>query len=302
MRISFDVSELSLFPLCPSTNSFSSADWIDLSTSDPTNTLYSSRIVSSLRRYGPSQPSLYRTVLSYLTTTSSLLSHHQPDILSILDDIDEHKIMPPIEVVEILSKNGTASIGLVREFLKKQLLAEKQEIDSVGSFSPVSGLYAILIHRKPIQDQALINSYRTESSKKLKEIQELSDPNVPRIFQVTRCSACGGQLDLPGVHFMCRHSYHQRYALLFSLPSVSSFHAELPADQVSSVRYRCLGENESQCPNCARTHGVVREIRKNNEQLAGRHDLFRQEVKESDDSFATVASAFGRGWMGMASA
>ncbi|GAA5870558.1 hypothetical protein JCM16303_001519 [Sporobolomyces ruberrimus] len=222
--------------------------WIDTSSASPTNTLYSNRIVSSLRRYGPSQPSLYRTVLSYLTTTSSLLSHHQTDILSILDDVEEHKIMPPIEVVEILSKNGTASIGLVREFLKKQLLAEKQEIDS---------------------DQALIASYRTESAKKQKEIRELSDPNVPRIFQVTRCSACGGQLDLPGTHFMCRHSYHQR----------------------------CLGENESQCPNCARTHGVVREIRKNNEQLAGRHDLFLSEVAESDDSFATVASAFGKGWL-----
>ena len=31
---------------------------------------------------------------------------------------------------------------------------------------------------------------------------------------MTRCSACGGQLDLPGVHFMCRHSYHQRCVLL----------------------------------------------------------------------------------------
>jgi len=40
--------------------------------------------------------------------------------------------MPPVEVIEILSKNGTASIGLVREFLKKQLMAEKQEIDSVS--------------------------------------------------------------------------------------------------------------------------------------------------------------------------
>ena len=111
--------------------SFASLDWIDTSTASPSNTLYSNRIVSSLRRYGPSQPSLYRTVLSYLTTTSSLLSHHQTDILSILDEVDERKIMPPVEVIEVLSKNGTASIGLVREFLKKQLMAEKQEIDSV---------------------------------------------------------------------------------------------------------------------------------------------------------------------------
>jgi len=32
-----------------------------------------------------------------------------------------------------------------------------------------------------------------------------------RVFQVTRCSACGAPLDLPTVHFMCKHSFHQRY-------------------------------------------------------------------------------------------
>ncbi|BGP22003.1 vacuolar membrane protein [Rhodotorula toruloides] len=222
--------------------------WIDASLASSSDTSLSSRVVRSLRRYGPSCHSLYRLVLRYLTTSSELLSRHQADILDILDEIDREKVMPPIAVVQILSSNGTASIGLVREYLKRQLLAEKQEIES---------------------DQALIASYRTESAKKRKEIQELSDPIVPRVFQVTRCSACGGQLDLPATHFMCRHSYHQR----------------------------CLGENETQCPNCARTHGVIREIRKNNEQLAGRHDLFVQEVSDSEDPFATVANAFARGWM-----
>ncbi|GAA5991450.1 hypothetical protein JCM10908_005710 [Rhodotorula pacifica] len=222
--------------------------WIDASEAEPTQTSLSSRVIRSLRRYGPSCPSLYRVVLSYLTTSSELLSRHQADVVEILDEIDERRIMPAIQVVQILSKNNTASLGLVREYLKRQLLAEKQETES---------------------DQALIASYRTETAKKRKEIQELSDPNAPRIFQVTRCSACGGQLDLPAVHFMCRHSYHQR----------------------------CLGENESQCPNCARSHGVIREIRNNNARLAGQHDAFQQEIAESDDPFATVATAFSRGWM-----
>lgn len=71
-------------------------------------------------------------VLRFLTTSSELLSRHQADIADILDTIEEDKILPPIAVVQILSKNGTASIGLVREYLKKQLTAEKQEIDSVS--------------------------------------------------------------------------------------------------------------------------------------------------------------------------
>ncbi|GAA5850787.1 hypothetical protein JCM9279_003922 [Rhodotorula babjevae] len=223
--------------------------WIDAATSSPSAPDHTSRIVRAVRRYGPSCPSLYALVLRHLTTSSDILSRHQADLLDLLDEVDRDKVMPPIKVVQLLSANGNASVGLVREYLKRQLLAEKQEFDS---------------------DQALIKSYRTETLKKRREIAELSDPTTPRIFQVTRCSACGGQLDLPGVHFMCRHSYHQR----------------------------CLGENESQCPNCARTHGVVREIRRNNEQLRGRHDVFLEEVRGAEDPFAAVAGAFARGWMG----
>lgn len=62
-----------------------------------------------------------------------------------------------------------------------------------------------------VQDQELINSYRLETAAKLKQVEELSDPEHPRVFHVTRCSTCAGQLDLPSVHFMCNHSYHQRY-------------------------------------------------------------------------------------------
>ncbi|GAA6024344.1 hypothetical protein JCM10207_003311 [Rhodosporidiobolus poonsookiae] len=222
--------------------------WIDASLASPSSSHPSSRLIASLHRYGPSQPSLYPLVLRHLTSTADLLTRHQRDVLDLLDEVDDRGIMPPIKVVGVLSEGGVASIGLVREYLKRQLLREKEEIES---------------------DQALISSYRLESQKKLKEIRELSDPNAPRVFQVTRCSACGGQLETPMVHFMCKHSYHQR----------------------------CLGENESQCPNCARTHGVVREIRRANEQLAGRHDLFLQEVRDSDDGFKTVAAAFGRGFM-----
>ena len=68
---------------------------------------------------------------------------------------------------------------------------------------------------------------------------------------------------------MCDHSYHQR----------------------------CLGEHESECPNCARAHGVIREIRRNNERLADQHDVFLSEVKEG--GFSAVAAGFGRGILNM---
>lgn len=66
----------------------------------------------------------------------------------------------------------------------------------------------------------MTNSYRLETQSKLKQVEELSDPDKPRVFHVTQCASCGGQLDLPSVHFMCNHSYHQRYVHFFAFSSL----------------------------------------------------------------------------------
>ncbi len=31
-----------------------------------------------------------------------------------------------------------------------------------------------------------------------------------KIFQVSKCSVCSHPLELPSVHFLCQHSYHQQ--------------------------------------------------------------------------------------------
>ncbi|KAM0787031.1 hypothetical protein ACM66B_006297 [Microbotryomycetes sp. NB124-2] len=225
--------------------------WIQASRADPSSASASGKVVQALRRYGQSRPTLYRTVLKFLTSDGDLLTRHHDDIVDILSTVEETNVLAPIAVVQILSSSGgAATVGLVREYLQRHLAREKQQIDA---------------------DQGLIESYRTETTAKRRDIRELSDPDAPRVLQVTRCSACGGQLDLPAVHFMCRHSYHQR----------------------------CLGDStsshETQCPTCARSHGVVQELRRAHEQSASDHDMFLQDVKESEDGFKAVADAFGRG-------
>lgn len=132
----------------------------------------------------------------------------------------------------------------------------------------------------------MINSYRDETATKTKEIEELSDPNNPRVFHVARCSACAGPPELPTIHFMCKHSYHQRFVDILIDGSRCSL----------TKSCRCLGGQETECPNCARQHGVIREIRRNNERLADQHELFLADVEES--GFNAVASAFSRGLMG----
>ncbi|KAI3602873.1 vacuolar membrane protein [Moniliophthora roreri] len=204
----------------------------------------SAEVVRHLRIYGPQHPHLYPLVLRFLTSSSELLSRHKVDVKEVIEHIDKEGILPPLGVVQILSRNNVASVGLVKEWLIQRIKQEREEIQT---------------------DQEWMNSYRMETAEKRKQVEELSNPEHPKSFTVTRCSQCKGQLDLPSIHFMCNHSYHQR----------------------------CLPDNDTECPNCAREHGVIREIRRNNEQLASQHDVFLSEVKEG--GFKAVADAFSRG-------
>ncbi|KAF9262183.1 hypothetical protein L218DRAFT_980660 [Marasmius fiardii PR-910] len=204
----------------------------------------SEEVVKHLKMYGRRYPHLYPLVLRFLTSSPELLTKHREDVVEAVDHIDREGILPPLGVIQVLSRNGVASVGLVKEWLIHRIKKEREEIQT---------------------DQEWINSYRLESAEKLKLVEELSDPEHPKTFTVTRCSTCGAQLDLPSIHFMCNHSYHQR----------------------------CLTGHDTECPKCAREHGVIRDIRRNNELLASQHDVFLAEVQE--EGFKAVASAFSRG-------
>ena len=221
----------------------------------------SDEVLRCLDLYGPTNLHLYPLVLRYLTSSPAVLSRQSSHLPRILAVIDEHRILPPLAVVQLLSRNGVASVGNVKEWLKTKVEETRQDVES---------------------DKLLVESYRSETLEKEKELVQLADPSAPEVFQVTRCAACGTQLDLPSVHFMCKHSYHQRYAFF----------------STSEADYRCLSDSEPECIICARQHSIVREVRRGQTRLADRHDLFLSEVHEADDGFSVIAGAFGRGIMG----
>ncbi|PWN52887.1 hypothetical protein IE53DRAFT_239997 [Violaceomyces palustris] len=208
------------------------------------------KVMAALRKYGHMRPHLYPMVLRYLVSEGSILTGHKEDLGSVLSHIESKSLMSPLEVVQALSKTGVASVGLVRDYLTRSIMKEKEETEA---------------------DTLESQNYNLATNAKLAEILELTDVSTPQVFQSTRCTACGGQMDLPSVHFMCKHSYHQR----------------------------CLGENDVECPSCARDFGRVQDIRRSNENLSNRHDLFISEIEESKDGFAAVANMYSKGLMGL---
>ena len=96
--------------------------------------------------------------------------------------------------------------------------------------------------------------------------------NKSAVFQAKRCAACGGALDLPTVHFLCKHSFHQR----------------------------CLNQvddEDMECPRCAAANNNIRAFRKAQDDSAYRHDMFQDALQRSRDKFSTISEFFGRGVM-----
>lgn len=91
----------------------------------------SKKVVEQLMLYGTEHPHLYPLVLRFLTSTPELLARHQEDVKGILEYIDEEELIPPLGVIQVLSRNGVASVGLVKEWLIKRITESRSEIRNV---------------------------------------------------------------------------------------------------------------------------------------------------------------------------
>ncbi|CDS01005.1 related to PEP5-vacuolar biogenesis protein [Sporisorium scitamineum] len=215
----------------------------------------SAKVVAALHRYGSLRPELYDLVLRFLVSSPVLLERHTSDLLSILSLIRDRSLMSTLEVVQVLSSTPHTHVGLIREFI----------ISSISSISTATE-----------QDTTAIAQYKQSTDETLHEISELTDANTARVFQMTRCTACGGQLDLPSVHFMCKHSYHQR----------------------------CLGEEEAECASCGEHQRRVRESRRRQAVEAAEvlsEGMGVGVVGKGGEKFAELAGLFGLPVMGAAS-
>lgn len=209
--------------------------------------------IKALRKYGPEEPQLYPAALAYLTSDPRVLDEAgQDELAAVLAKIDKDGLMAPLQVIQTLvgqsSGGGVATMGMIKPYLHDTITRERNEI---------------ALNRKRI------DTLRTDTEKRRTELSDLG--SKPAVFQATRCSDCGQGLDLPAVHFLCKHSFHQR----------------------------CLrgggGDGEPECPKCSGENEVIRKMREGQRERAERHELFKANLESSDDRFATISEWFSRG-------
>lgn len=186
-------------------------------------------------------PALWADLLKYFGELGEDCSKEVKEILTYIERDD---ILPPIVVLQTLAKNPCLTLSVIKDYIARKLEHESQLIE---------------------EDRRATEKYQEESTTMRKEIQDLR--TNARIFQLSKCTACTFTLDLPAVHFMCMHSFHQR----------------------------CLGDNEKECPECAPEYRAVLETKRNLEQSSKNPDQFFQQVKSSKDGFSVIADYFGKG-------
>jgi vacuolar protein sorting-associated protein 11 len=92
----------------------------------------SAQVVRYLTLYGPDRPALYPLVLRFLTSTPALLSKHREDVGRALEVIEHEKILSPVAVVQVLGRNGVASVGLVKAWLMGRIKEARDEIQTAS--------------------------------------------------------------------------------------------------------------------------------------------------------------------------
>uniref|UniRef100_A0A069DXR3 Vacuolar protein sorting-associated protein 11 homolog n=1 Tax=Panstrongylus megistus TaxID=65343 RepID=A0A069DXR3_9HEMI len=201
-------------------------------------------ILCCCRRYENQEPGLWVQALVAIATHNNL----PQDILStILTSIERGKLLSPLLVIECLSNSPAILAGNIKGYLKKVLESELSTIE---------------------QQQSLIARYTKETDELHNNIDELM--NKPIIFQGSRCGICKNQLELPTVHFLCQHSFHQH--------CIQSF-----------------AENENECPPCLDKNKQTIEAIQSQEENNDLHEMFHRQLERAEDGFSLVTDYLGRG-------
>lgn len=132
----------------------------------------------------------------------------------------------------------------------------KGRFDSIEMRQPIFALrYRNLKPGERIKDSFFSQSHynRKDASSVIVCLQKMHCYFSAKIFQKTKCSMCNSPLELPSVHFLCGHSFHQHCLESFA-------------------------ESEAECPTCTPENRKVMDMLRAQDQKRDLHDHFHRQV------------------------
>ncbi|VDM39290.1 unnamed protein product [Toxocara canis] len=103
----------------------------------------------------------------------------------LLERVEETNSIHPLVVLEILSRSNKLCVANVRDYILRWLKHQNEQIAS---------------------DEKSIAASEAKMTQVEEQIESIN--YKVQIFQMNKCSACDTSLQLPAVHFLCKHSYH----------------------------------------------------------------------------------------------
>lgn len=115
-----------------------------------------------------------------------------------LDHIGKNKILSPLLVLEIFGSAADMKFEVIKDFLVEKLKEQQQVIRGNLEGSTNS--------KQEVEKQGV--KQMTEHIETMREdIQRMK--RTSKNFDQKDCNACGQELKLPTVHFLCGHVYHE---------------------------------------------------------------------------------------------
>lgn len=213
----------------------------------------SASVLACCRRFGHQEPSLWLQALWACVkdstaqnngTLSLELTEILPEILTI---VAKERLLSPMLVVDALS---TGSANVILRYVRDYIISELQREEGLIS-----------------SHTELTNKYKSDTNELRQKIHQLKTCAVT--FQGSRCSACHHELELPSLHFLCQHSYHQHC-------------------------FQSYSDNENECPACQPTNKSIVDLLKAREPNRDLHETFHSLLERAPDGFSLAAEYFGR--------
>lgn len=171
----------------------------------------------------------------------------KPGLLQILSVVAKERLLSPMLVVDAL---GTGSANVTLQYVRDYIISEIEREEDL-----------ITRHTQ------LTNKYKQDTDELREKIHQLKTSAVT--FQGSRCSACHHQLELPSLHFLCQHSYHQHC-------------------------FQSYSDNENECPACQPSNKNIVDLLKAREPSRDLHETFHSLLERTPDGFSLAAEYFGR--------
>ncbi|VDN00992.1 unnamed protein product [Thelazia callipaeda] len=167
----------------------------------------------------------------------------------LLERIEAFSNIHPLVVLEIFSKSDKFCVSHVRNYIINWMKQRNTQVET---------------------DEKSI----AENEAKMANIEEQID-NINykvQIFQMNKCSACDTSLQLPAIHFLCKHSYHAHCLESYS-------------------------EKADRCPACTQDTFIERFENDSEKDFSSfsAYAQFRNEINESVDCMALISSYIGNG-------